>query len=47
LKNVDLGVLIEVDQDVAAEDHVENPELGKIVQQIQLPMLHHRTDVGI
>src|ERR1700730_2856844 len=32
VENVDLGVLIEVDQNVAAEDHIEDPELGKIVQ---------------
>src|SRR5665213_956219 len=44
---VDLGVLIEIDQNVAAEDHVESSELGKIVQQIQLPMLNHRAEVRI
>ena len=42
-----LGVLIEIDQDVAAEDHVEGPEMGKILQQIQLPVLDHRADIGI
>src|ERR1700734_370116 len=42
-----LGVLIEIDQDVAAEDHIEGAEMGKIVQQIQLPVLDHGTDIGI
>src|SRR5215218_1498511 len=43
----DLGVLIEVDQYVAAEDHVEHAELGEIVQQVELPVLNHGADVGI
>jgi hypothetical protein len=47
IEYVDLGILIEIDQDVAAEDHVEDPELGKIVQQIQLPVLNHGANVGI
>src|SRR6266851_630068 len=47
VENVDLGVLIEVDQNVAAENHIEDPELGKILQQIQLPMLNHGADIGV
>ena len=47
VEDVDLGVLIEIDQDVAAEDDVECPELGKVVQQIELPVLHHGADVGV
>ncbi len=46
IEDVDLGVLIEVDQNVPAEDHVEDPELGKIVQQIQLPVLPCRDRRG-
>ena len=40
-EDIDLGILVEIDQDVAAEDDVEGAELGEIVQQIQLPMLNH------
>src|ERR1700738_2975751 len=47
IEYVDLGVLIEIDQNVPAEDHVEDPELGKIVQQIWLPVLNHRANGGI
>lgn len=35
--DADPGIPIEIDQDVPAEDHVEDPELGKVVQQIELP----------
>jgi hypothetical protein len=46
-ENIDLGVLIEIDQNVSAEDHIEDPELGKIVQQIQLPVRNHRPNICI
>src|SRR5882757_6854428 len=46
-ENVDLGVLIEINQNVSAEDHIEGPELGKIVQQIQLPVRDHRANIRV
>src|SRR6266566_4071090 len=47
VEDVDLGVLIEVDQNVPAENHIEDPELGKIVQQIQLPILNHGSYISV
>ena len=47
VEDVGLGVLVEIDQHVAAEDHVERAEVGKILQQVQLAVLHHGADVGI
>ena len=47
LEDAGLGVLVEIDQHVAAEDHVESAEMGEILQQIELPMLHHGADIGI
>ena len=47
LENIGLGVLVEIDQHVAAEDDVEHAEVGKILQQVELAMLHHGADVGI
>src|SRR5450631_4385657 len=44
---VGLGILVEIDQDVAAEDDVEDAKMGKILQQVQLPVLDHGADVGI
>jgi hypothetical protein len=29
------------------EDDVEHAEVGKILQQIELPELHHGADIGI
>ncbi len=40
-------LLGEIDQHVAAEDHVERAEMGEVLQQIELAELHHRADVGI
>jgi hypothetical protein len=47
VQHIGLGLLIEVDQYVPAEDQVEHPELGEVVQQVELPVLNHRADVGI
>src|SRR6266700_3585087 len=46
LEDRDLGILVEIDQDVAAEDHVELAEMGKVLQQIELALLHHAADIG-
>src|SRR5580698_1304490 len=47
VENVDLGVLVEIDQHVPAENDVEDPELGKVVQQVQLAVLDHGANVRI
>ena len=47
LEDAGLGVLVEIDQDVAAENHVERSEMRKVLQQIQLPVLDHGADIGI
>ena len=41
VEDAGLGVLVEIDQHVAAEDHVEGAEMEEVVQQIELPVLHH------
>ena len=46
-EDVGLGVLVEIDQHVAAEDHVEGAEMGEVLQQVELAVLHHGADVGI
>ena len=46
LEDVDLGILIEIDQHVAAEDDVEHAEMGEVLQQIELTVLHHAADFG-
>ena len=45
VEHADLGLLIEIDQHVAAEHHVEAAEAGEIGQQIERPVLHHGADV--
>src|SRR5204862_2607266 len=47
LEDMGLGVLVEIDQHVAAEDHVEGAEVGEVLQQVELLVLHHGADVGI
>ena len=47
VEDVDLGILVEIDQHVAAEHHIENSELGKIVQQIEVPVLDHGANLGV
>ena len=47
VEDAGLGVLVEIDQDVAAEDHVECSEMGKILQQVQLPVLDHGANIGV
>ena len=47
VEDVGLGVLVEIDQHVAAEDDVEGAEMGEVLQQVELPVLHHGADVGI
>src|SRR5262249_6094345 len=46
LEHVDLGLLVEIDQHVAAEHHVERAELREIVQQVERLVLHHRAQLG-
>ena len=47
VEDAGLGVLVEIDQDVAAEHHVEGAEMGEILQQVELPVLDHGADIGI
>src|ERR1035437_9808973 len=47
IEDAGLGVLVEIDHDVAAENHVERSKMRKILQQIQLPVLNHGADIGI
>ena len=47
IEDVGLGVLVEIDQHVAAEDDVEHAEMGEVLQQVELTMLHHAADLGI
>src|SRR5262245_15015880 len=42
----DLGVLIEVDQHVAAEHDIECAKRREIIEQVERPELHHRADLG-
>src|SRR2546429_651900 len=46
-ENIDLGALVEIHQDVSAENHVERGEMGKILQQVELPVLHHGADAAV
>src|SRR5260221_3178692 len=39
-----LGRLVEIDQDIAAEDDIEAAESGHFVEQVQLPETHHRAN---
>ena len=41
VEHVDLGLLVEIDQHVAAEDHVEQAELGKVAEQVELAVFDH------
>src|SRR6266545_870431 len=42
----DLGVVIEIDQHVAAEHQVEHAELAEVLQQVERLELDHGADVG-
>ena len=41
LEDAGFGLLVEIDQNVSAENHVERTKMRKILQQVELPMLHH------
>src|SRR5271169_5191517 len=45
IEDASLGFLVEIDQDVATENHIERSKMGKILQQVQLPVLHHAADI--
>src|SRR5579875_1058322 len=44
LEHPGLGLLVEVNKDVAAEDDVEAAEDARVVEQVEFPELHHRPD---
>src|SRR6516225_3854294 len=46
VKNADLRRLVEIDEHVAAEHHVEYAELRKIADQVKHSKLYHRANVG-
>ena len=41
-EHVDLRVLVEIDEDVAAEDDVEGPEGGEVPEEVERAVLDHR-----
>src|SRR5579871_4411393 len=45
LEDSRLGLLVEIDQDVAAEDDVEFAEAGEVLHQVELAILHHPANV--
>src|SRR5690348_14879118 len=45
IEHVDLGLLVEIDQHVAAEDQIEDAEVGKVRQQVELAEFDHGADV--
>src|SRR5437868_2822562 len=45
VQDLALGRLVEIDQHVADEDHVEPAERARVVQQIELAVLHHGADL--
>ena len=47
LEDAGLGLLIEIDQDVAAKDYIETSEVAEVLQQIELTMLHHGAYIGV
>src|SRR5690242_2200595 len=47
LEDPDLGVLVEIDQHVSAEDHVEASKMAEVLQQVELPMADHGANIGI
>src|SRR5262249_25621605 len=46
IKDGGLGPLIEIDQHIATEHDIEQPEMIEVAEQIELPELHHGADSG-
>jgi len=46
IEHVDLGLLVEINQHVTAEDDVELAELDEIAEQIELTVPDLRPDIG-
>ena len=44
LEYAGLGLLVEIDQNVTTEDHVERADMGEILEQVELPVRNHGPD---